>query len=46
MKVSITFLLVCFFAQFSIGQKVIRKTIINPENQAIQLNTNNCYRVI
>lgn len=46
MKGTITFLLLCFLAQFSIGQKVIRKTIINPDNQAIQIDTKNCYKVI
>ncbi|WP_394974587.1 hypothetical protein [uncultured Croceitalea sp.] len=46
MKVLYSFLLFLVSTQFITGQKVIRKTIINPENQSIQLDAENCYQVI
>ena len=46
MKVLYSFLFLLVFNQFLAGQKVIRKTIINPENQSIQLDAKNCYQVI
>ncbi len=46
MKVLYSFLLFLVSTQFITGQKVIRKTIINPENQSIQLDAKNCYQVI
>ena len=44
MKITIN-LLVLFFVQFMYAQKVIHKTIVNPENQFIQIDTNNCYKI-
>jgi len=46
MKIVTTFLCACLFTQFLIGQKIIRKTIINPETQAIQIDAENCHKIV
>jgi hypothetical protein len=46
MKVTYLLISVFLFAQFLTGQKLIRKTIINPENQSIQVDTKNCFQVL
>ncbi|WP_350286532.1 DUF4097 family beta strand repeat-containing protein [uncultured Croceitalea sp.] len=44
MRLSIpTYLLICF-AHTIVAQKVIRKTIVQPHTQFIQIDTKNCYR--
>ena len=46
MKVTYFLISVFLFTQFLTGQKLIRKTIINPENQSIQIDTKNCFQVL
>lgn len=45
MKASYIFISFFLFSQFVIGQKVVEKTILNPDKQYIQLDTKNCYLV-
>ena len=45
MKASYLLQFIFLFTQFVIGQKVVEKTILNPDKQYIQLDTKNCYLV-
>lgn len=46
MKVTYLLISVFLFTQFLTGQKLIHKTISNPENQSIQIDTKNCFQVL
>lgn len=46
MKVTYVLISLFLFTQFITGQKRIRKTISSPENQSIQIATENCFQVV
>lgn len=45
MKASYLHIVIFLFSQFIIGQKVLEKTILNPDKHYIQIDTKNCYLV-
>jgi len=45
MKIFSSFLVLLFFPCIVLGQKVVRKTLINPDTKFIQIDTKNCYQV-
>lgn len=45
MKAINLFIPIFLFASFLAAQKEVRKTIINPNNQYLKINTRNCYKV-
>ncbi|GMN09711.1 hypothetical protein MTsPCn9_17540 [Croceitalea sp. MTPC9] len=45
MKASYLLIFIFLFPQFLVGQKVVEKAILNPDQQYIQLDTKNCYLV-
>ena len=45
MKAPIPFLFILFFTQLLVGQKVVEKTLLNPDEHYVQIDTKNCYLV-
>ena len=45
MKISLVIIPFFLFTQLSVGQKVVEKTLLNPDENFIQLDTKNCYLV-